>query len=108
VKRLRVLCLAPLLGVAGIMAPTASGCATGSAAGAVGFRVESNVVDATVWVDDRLVGSASDWARPGKRIRSGFHRVEIRHPGYYSVFQEIELPDGAQTVVKAQLRPLVE
>jgi hypothetical protein len=86
----------------------AAACAHTIPAGAVAFRVESNVADATVWVDDILVGKASDWGKDGKHIRAGFHRIEIRHPGYYSFFQEVELAAGSQTVVKAQLRELIQ
>jgi hypothetical protein len=94
------------LALAGVMG--ALGCATAIPHSAVGFRVDSNVADATVWVDDVLVGNTADWAKDGRHIHSGFHRIEIRHSGYYSVFQEIELPEGAHTTVKAQLRPMVE
>jgi hypothetical protein len=104
-KRLRRLALAALL--AGTVG-AGVGCATAIPYGAVGLKVDSNVSDATVWVDDILVGSASDWAKDGKHIRSGFHRIEIRHAGYYSFFQEVELPEGAHTIVKVQLRPLLE
>jgi hypothetical protein len=83
-------------------------CAHAIPYGAVAFRVETNVPDATVWVDDVLIGKASDWAKDGHHIRAGFHRLEVRHPGYYSFFQEIELPEGSQAVVKADLRQLIE
>jgi len=83
-------------------------CATTMPRGAVSFRVDSNVPDATVWVDDVLVGSARDWATDSKHIRAGFHRIEIRHPGYYSFFQEVELPEGSHAAVSAQLRPIIE
>jgi len=86
----------------------AAGCATTIPRGAVAFRVDSNVNDATVWVDDVLVGSAKDWGKDGKHIKAGFHRIEIRHPGYYSFFQEVELPEGSHATVNAQLRPVVE
>jgi hypothetical protein len=86
----------------------ASGCATAIPYGAISMRVDSNLPDATVWVDDVLVGRVTDWAKDGRHIRSGFHRIEIRHTGYYSYFQEVELPEGAHTVVKAQLHPTVE
>jgi PEGA domain len=102
-SRLKAVGLAALLAIA-----TALGCATAIPYGAVGLRVDSNVPDATVWVDDVLVGNAADWARDGKHIRSGFHRIEIRHTGYYSFFQEVELPEGAHTVVNAKLRPTVD
>jgi PEGA domain len=87
------------------------GCAHAPLGGAVAFRVEANVPDATVLIDDVMVGKVSDWAQDGKQsrhIRPGFHRVELRHPGYYSVFQEIEKADGTQAVIKAELRPLLE
>ena len=72
------------------------------------LRVETNVPDATVWVDDVLVGKAADWSRDGRHIRPGFHRVEVRAPGYYSVFQEIEQPEGGQAAIRADLKPLLD
>jgi hypothetical protein len=83
-------------------------CGYGLSAPAIGFRVESNVPDATVWVDDVPIGTTRDWSVPGRQIRAGFHRVEIRHPGYYSFFQEIDQPAGKVVVVNAQLHELVE
>ena len=75
---------------------------------AIAFRVECNVPDATVWVDDVLVGRASDWRSDGHHIKAGFHRIEIRHPNYYSFFQEVEMAGGSQVVVNAKLRELIE
>jgi hypothetical protein len=92
-----------LLGLA--LAPA---CAHFSAPAGVTLDVESNVPESTIWVDDVLVGTVSAWAREGRHIRAGFHRVEIRAAGYYSVYQEIEQPDGGRAVVKATLRPVLE
>ena len=86
----------------------AASCAHTIQGGSVSFRVDSNVPDATVWIDDVLVGKVSDWARDGRNIRAGFHRVEVRSPGYYSVYQELEQPDGGHAVIKATLHPLLE
>ncbi len=72
------------------------------------FRVDCNVPDATVWIDDVLVGKAADFKKDGRQIKPGFHRVEVRHPNYYSFFQEVELPGGSKVVVNARLRELVE
>jgi hypothetical protein len=83
-------------------------CAHGLGAEAIAVRVECNVPDATLWVDDVLVGRVTDWKRDGRQIRPGFHRIEIRHPNYYSFFQEVELPGGSQVVVNAKLRELIE
>jgi hypothetical protein len=85
-----------------------AGCAHTLEVGAVGVRVECNVPDATVWIDDLLVGSTKEWKSEGHQMRAGFHRVEIRHPGYYSFFQEVDLPAGSRTVVNAKLRELLE
>jgi hypothetical protein len=103
VRRLRRLAL-----MIPLAASLALGCATAIPYGAISMRVDSNVPEATVWVDDVLVGRVADWAKDGRHIRSGFHRIEIRHAGYYSYFQEVELGEGAHTVVKAQLHPVVE
>ncbi|HXI58480.1 MAG TPA: PEGA domain-containing protein [Polyangia bacterium] len=86
----------------------AAGCAHSLAASGVAFRVESNVPDASVWIDDVLVGQVSQWQRDGRFVRPGFHRVEIRHPSYFSVFQEIDFPPGARTTVQAHLQPLIQ
>jgi hypothetical protein len=83
-------------------------CAHFSTPAGVALDVESNVPESTIWVDDVLVGTVSAWAREGRHIRAGFHRVEIRAAGYYSVYQEIEQPDGGRAVVKATLRPVLE
>ncbi len=83
-------------------------CAHTLDAGAAGVRVECNVPDATVWIDDLLAGSAKEWKSEGHQVRAGFHRIEIRHPGYYSFFQEVDLPPGSRTVVNARLRELLD
>jgi hypothetical protein len=92
----------------GLMLLALVSCAHGLTAGAIGFRVDCNVPDATVWIDDVLVGKAADFNKEGREIKAGFHRVEIRHPNYYSFFQEVELPSGSKVVVNARLRELIE
>jgi hypothetical protein len=84
------------------------GCAHGLSENAIAVRVDCNVPDATLWIDDVLVGTASSWKADGRQIRAGFHRIEVRHPGYYSFFQEVEVPGGSHVVVNAKLRELVE
>jgi hypothetical protein len=83
-------------------------CAHDFSADAAAIRVECNIPEATVWIDDLLVGSAKEWKSDGRQIRPGFHRIEIRHPGYYSFFQEVELPPGSRTVVNARLRETLD
>ena len=81
-------------------------CAQTLSSNAIAVRVQCNVPDATVSIDDVLVGTTSNWRAP-RQIRAGFHRVEIRHPGYYSFFQEVELPGGSDVIVNANLRGAV-
>ncbi len=86
-------------------------CAHAPSVGGVAFRVDTNVADATVWVDDILVGRAAEWNAEGpttRHLRPGFHRVEIRAPGYYSVFREIDQPEGGHVTVAAPLKPVVD
>ena len=83
-------------------------CAHARPPAGVALHVDANVPDATVWVDDVLVGRTSEWAHDGRHLRAGFHRIEIRAPGYYSVYREIEQPDGGHADIKATLRPVLE
>jgi len=84
-------------------------CTTMGAAGeSVALRVETNVPDAIVWVDDRLVGTAASLVASGTRLRVGFHRIEIRHPSHYSFFTEVDPKRGEDVVVRAQLHELVQ
>jgi hypothetical protein len=94
------------LTLAGVLA--GSSCAHYSPPAGVALLVEANVPESTIWVDDVLVGTVSAWAREGRHVRPGFHRVEIRAVGYYSVYREIEQPDGGRVAIKADLRPLLE
>jgi hypothetical protein len=97
-----------LLGVFAAMMIGLLSCATWKSTDAIALRVDCNVPDATLWVDDVLVGTVANWKGEGKFIRSGFHRLEVRHPGHYSHFQEVDLPSGGKLVVTAKLEPLVE
>jgi hypothetical protein len=71
------------------------------------YRIEAAPPDAQVWIDDKLVGRVSDFAA-GKRFQPGFHRIEIRHPGYYSVYEEVEPRPGQEIRVQAPLHELIE
>jgi hypothetical protein len=85
-----------------------TGCASLRSEGSVVFRVECNVPDAAVLLDGVPMGRASQWAKPDRFIRPGFYRVEIRHPRYYSHFEEITVADGGSALVRAELHPLLE
>ena len=94
-----------LLAVAAVL----SACATvGAPRDTVPFRVEVSVPGATVWVDDHLVGPAAVLAHDGTFLRAGFHRVEVRHPDYYSYFTEVTPKQGEPVVIHAELHALLQ
>ena len=84
------------------------GCASMQPEAAGTLKIECNVPQAAVLLDDELVGRAGELAKTGKTLRPGFYRVEIRDPGYYPFFAEIDVPEGGGAVVKAQLYPLLD
>jgi hypothetical protein len=89
-----------------LLAP--GGCAIVARGPSGSFAVKCNVGEAAVLVDDVLVGRVSEWAPPGRPIRPGFHRIEIRHPGYFSHYSEVEVADGRGAEVAAELHPLLD
>ena len=93
---------------AAVLVVFALGCATLKPQPVAHLRVECNVPDAMVLLDDGLVGKAADLAKKDKTIHPGFYRVELRHPGYYSHFTEISVEEGASATVKAELRALLD
>jgi hypothetical protein len=84
------------------------GCASMDPEAAGTLQVSCNVPDAAVLLDDELVGRAGELAKTGKTLRPGFYRVEIRQPGYYPFFAEVNVPEGGATAVKAELFPLLD
>jgi len=99
---------AAVLAAAVLLAPGLACTTMGAAGYSVALRVETNVPDAIVWVDDRLVGTAASLISSGTRLRVGFHRVEIRHPSHYSFFTEVDPKRGEDVVIRAELHELVQ
>ncbi len=85
-----------------------AGCASMQPEAAGTLKLDCNVPDAAVLLDDEIVGRAGEVAKTGKTLRPGFYRVEIRHPAYYPFFTEINVPEGGGTTVKAELHPLLD
>lgn len=97
-----------LVAVLLLTAAVGCGCATVSMPGAASFRVECGVADAGLWIDDVFAGRVSEWSGAVRAIRPGFHRIEIRHPDYFTHYAEVELRDGGAATVKAELRHQLE
>lgn len=91
------------------LVPLASACATmGAAPPSAAVQISGNVPDATIWIDDRLTGRVADFEKPGRRIPLGFHRIEVRAPGYYSYFEEVDAKAGTPVSIRADLHELLE
>jgi hypothetical protein len=91
-----------------IAAVLLAGCASGAALRDAAFlKIDCNVPEATVWIDDRLAGRVAEYheARP---MLAGFRRLEIRHPGHFTYFREISSRPGDTVLVRAQLRAELE
>jgi len=84
------------------------GCATMKPEAAGSLQIDCNVSEAAVLLDDDLVGRAGELKKQAKSVRPGFYRVEIRHPGYYPYFTEINVAEGGAAAVKAELHPLLD
>jgi hypothetical protein len=90
------------------LALIAGGCATVHRPPSATLAVRCNVGDASLVVDDTPVGQTAAWAPPGHPLPAGFHRIEIRHPSYYSHYAEVTLPPGGTQSLSIQLHPLLE
>jgi hypothetical protein len=101
--------VAVVMAVAGAMAMAGGGCATVPRRGpSAPFQAIGNVPDATVWIDDHMMGTVAELARAPRRIAAGFHRVEIRSPGFESHFQELDVQPDAPQVVHFDLHDVLQ
>ena len=83
-------------------------CATAPRApNAAVLKLTCNVPDATLWIDDRLAGRTADW-KAGRVLMAGFRRLEVRQPGFFTSFHEINPRPGETVSVHAELRPEVD
>jgi hypothetical protein len=85
-----------------------AGCATGGGLENAAFlKIDCNVPEATVWIDDRLAGRVAEYHEP-RPMLAGFRRLEIRHPGHFTYFRELTSRPGDTVLVRAELRPELE
>lgn len=54
------------------------------------IRIQCNVADAELWIDDRFIAPVGS-LRSGIALGPGKHRVEIRHDRYHTHYDELEL-----------------
>jgi hypothetical protein len=90
-----------------LVATLAFGCATSRQGASGTLKIECNVPQATLRIDDVLLGRAADWSTP-RPLGAGFHRVEIGEASHFTFYAEIKLREGEAAIVRAELRPLLE
>jgi hypothetical protein len=81
------------------------GPATPVGADAVLF-VKSNVSDAQIWVDGRLVGPLNV-VRGGIAVDPGRHRIELRRDDYFSRYVELDLAKGVTQKLQLEMAPVL-
>jgi hypothetical protein len=72
------------------------------------FEARGNPPDATVWIDDRMMGTVLELTRAPRRIAAGFHRIEIRCPGFESHFEELDVKPELPQVVRFELHEILQ
>jgi hypothetical protein len=79
---------------------------TGPAAGDAVLFVKSNVADAQVWVDGRLVGPLSV-VHGGIAVDPGKHRLELRHDDFFSRYVELDLQRAEHKKLQLEMAPVL-
>jgi hypothetical protein len=72
------------------------------------FEASGNPPDATVWIDDRMMGTVLELTRAPRRIAAGFHRIEIRCPGFESHFEELDVKPDLPQVIRFDLHEILQ
>jgi hypothetical protein len=72
------------------------------------FEARGNPPDATVWIDDRMMGTVLELTRAPRRIAAGFHRIEIRCPGFESHFEELDVKPEIPQVIRFELHEILQ
>jgi hypothetical protein len=66
----------------------------------------SNVADAQVYVDGRLIGPIT-YVKAGIAVDPGKHRVELRHDDYFSRYAELDLHRAEKKQLDLDLAPVL-
>ena len=69
-------------------------------------RIQSEVIDAGVWIDGAFIGAVGD-LRGGVALDPGHHRLELRHEAYFVDYRELDLAAGQRPTLAIELAPLL-
>ena len=70
------------------------------------IKIETPVKDAALWVDGRFIGPIGGM-RGGIAIEPGPHRIELRHDGYFSHYEYLELAPAQRLSLVVELAPVL-
>lgn len=65
--------------------------------------IKTNVADADLYVDGRLVGRIGMLGRGGVAVEAGTHRLELRRDDYFSTYLEVVLARAERRHVDMEL-----
>ena len=64
--------------------------------------VRSTVPEASLWIDEQLVGEVGRLAA-GVQLSAGEHLVELRHDGYHTRYAEVSIAPGERKLLELTL-----
>ncbi len=86
----------------------AAGCVS-SAPKTVSLRLEGNVDDAQVTIDDQLLGSVALVEKKGVALPPGQHRITVEKPGFFPHDELVTVKEGdAPVKLTVKLEPIPE
>ena len=69
-----------------------------------GVRVETNVPDATLFVDEELHGPVQAYERQYIRLSPGEHRLVLEHPDYFPEYVTVSVAENVAMAVRVEMR----
>ncbi len=64
--------------------------------------------DAEVYVDEVYLGRCALWGNRALPLKPGFHTVEVRAPGRYPFYAEVDVPNGSSSSLDVALREALD
>lgn len=71
-------------------------------------QLRCTVPDATIWIDEALVGLVGDIPKGGIRLTTGAHRIELRHERYHTRYIDVTLAPGELRRIEVTLAEVLD
>jgi hypothetical protein len=85
-----------------------SACAHTQAGGKGDLHLGCPLPEAEVYVDDFYLGRCALWKKRPLPLKPGFHTIEVRAPGRYPFYGEVEMPAGSERRLDVSLRETLD